>query len=233
MALPKIETAIFETVLPSNGKKVKFKQFSVKEEKILLIAEQSNETNDIVNAIKQILSNCIISEIELEKLPMFDLEWLFLQLRMKSVGEIVEFKIQDFEDEKIIDLQLNLEDVKMEYNQENNIIQLDENNHIKLRCPGISEFEELINFNSKNPNHTIALVASIIEQIYSNDEIIDPSSITKEELEAWVETFPKNAMLKIEQFFEKLPKLYHEIHYKNSLGNDRKFVLEGLKDFFL
>lgn len=233
MNLPVIDVPIFTTTLPSNKKEVKFRQFTVKEEKILLIAEQSKEVEDIVAAIKQIVQNCLLTQIDINSLPIFDIEWLFLQLRMKSVGEIIEFRIEDYEDKKIYDLELDLQDVKLEVPESNNIFPLGKNLHVKIRYPSMKEFDSFLKFDQNNPQHTISIVASLIDSIYDDESVYDPKNVSKEELEAYVETFPKSTMNDIESFFEHIPRLTHQLKYQNSFGNERIFNLRGLQDFFL
>jgi hypothetical protein len=235
MALPKIDQPAFVTQLPSDNRKIMFRPFTVREEKILLVAEMSRETGDIVVAVKQILSNCIVSEdVDIDTLPLFDLEYLFIQIRSKSVGNIVKFNIEDAEDHSLIDIEVDLDDVKVHFDPKHSReIALDEKLFMKMRYPTINDLESLIEFDAEDPDQSTKLIAKHIELVYDEDKIYDHKEDGDDALLQWIDSFSKSTMEELNVFWETLPVLRYVINYKNKLGNDRELVLEGLRDFFL
>ena len=238
MPLPKITAPNYELVIPSSGKKIKYRPFLVKEEKILVIAMESNDLKDIANAIKQVLSNCIITRgFKVDKLSTFDIEYLFLNVRGKSVGETVDIKVTCPDDgETQVPTTINLDEIKVNINKKHSSdIKLDDTLTLRMRYPSMEEFIKT-NFTPSgdvNVDDTFEMISSCIDQIYSEEESWAASDSTKKELNEFVEQLNSKQFKQIEEFFETMPKLSHTVKVTNpktKVQND--VVLEGLQSFF-
>lgn len=233
MTLPKIDKPTFEMTIPSSKKTVTFRPFLVKEEKILLIAQQSDDDKDIIRALSQILNNCILDEsFNVSSLTTFDLEYMFLKLRAKSVNNIVTLQYQDNDDEKIYTFNINLDDVEVQYQEDHsNIIKIDDKIGIIMKYPSITIAENVPT--SGDPIETMDyLVLSCIDKVYSEEEIYDNTSYTPEELKEFIDSLDVASYDKIRLFFESMPKMYYKIEYKNSDDKLRTIELTSLRDFF-
>lgn len=228
--LPKIDNPLFEIELPSSGEKVKFRTFTVKEEKILLIAQESKDIDQIILAIKQIVNNCLI-EKSVDDLPMFDLEYLLLNIRSKSVDNIVKFSVSP-NGEKI-DLELDLNEIKIKvpagHSKE---IRLNEEYVLYMRYPSINEFLLMLK-NTANPETNYKIMISCMDKLAGSESLYKFSDFTEEEIDEFVDSFSNKNITDIKRFFETMPKLRHEAKYKDKDGTDRLFVLEGLETFFI
>ena len=239
MPLPKINTPTYELVLPSNGKKIKYRPFLVREEKILIMAMESEDMKQITDAIVQILSDCIITkDIKVESLATFDIEYLFLNVRAKSVGESVEVNITCPDDgETQVEMSIDIDSIKVQKNKEHkNIIQLDENLSMKLKYPSLEQFVEN-NFETAQANsevgQSLAMITSCVEMIYNAEESWEASDYSKKELDEFIEQLNTKQFQQIEKFFTTMPKLSHTINVKNpNTGLESEVVLEGLASFF-
>jgi hypothetical protein len=239
MPLPKINTPTYELVLPSNGKKIKYRPFLVREEKILIMAMESEDMKQITNAIVQILSDCIITkDVKVESLATFDIEYLFLNVRAKSVGESVEVNITCPDDgETQVEMSIDIDSIKVQKNKEHkNIIQLDENLSMKLKYPSLEQFVEN-NFETAQANsevgQSLAMITSCVEMIYNAEESWEASDYSKKELDEFIEQLNTKQFQQIEKFFTTMPKLSHTINVKNpNTGVESEVVLEGLASFF-
>ena len=239
MPLPKINTPTYELVLPSNGKKIKYRPFLVREEKILIMAMESEDMKQITNAIVQILSDCILSkEVKVESLSTFDIEYLFLNVRGKSVGETVEVNITCPDDgETQVEMVIDIDSIKVQKTKgHKNIIKLDDNLSMKLRYPSLEQFVEN-NFEvaetQSSVGQSLSMITSCIEMVYNNDESWEATDCTKEELEEFIEQLNTKQFKEIENFFTTMPKLSHTIMVKNpNTGVESEVVLEGLASFF-
>lgn len=234
MPLPKIDQPLFEVKIPSSGKKILFRPFLVKEEKLLLIAQQSGEDTDVIRAIKQILRLCIDEEsFDVDKLTTFDLEFLFLKLRAKSVNNIVKLSYRDNEDNKVYNFELDLDTIEVEMPEGvDSTIKLTDTVSMVMKYPSASITDKLKQFDNEVELMTFFIV-NCIDTIITEEEIYPASEYTDKELEDFLDQLPVNSFEKIRAFFEKMPKLYHKIEYKNELGNDRSIELNNLKDFFM
>jgi len=239
MPLPKISTPTYELELPSNGKKIKYRPFLVKEEKILILALESEDLKQISNAIKTVISDCIITRgIKVDQLSTFDIEYLFLNVRAKSVGESVEVNVtcpDDGETQLQIEIDIDLIKVKKDPSH-NNIIKLDDNLSVKMKYPSLNQFVES-NFEVDNKNEevdkSIQVIASCIGQVFTDEESWDASDCSKKELNDFIEQMNTKQFKKIEEFFNTMPKLSHTINVKNpKTGVESEVVLEGLASFF-
>jgi hypothetical protein len=235
MALPKIMYPQFDINIPSLKTKQKFRQFLVKEEKILLVAKTSAEDNDILAAIKQVVQNCSIDDnFNVDKIAVFDLEYIFLKLRAISVGNIIKLSYKDFEDEKIYDLEVNLDEIDIEIPKEiSNKISIFDKNGIVMRYAPASIYSDTKFLSSSTEEATIELIVRCIDKIYDENSVYDSKNFTREELLEYVNNIDLKAFEKINDFLNSAPKLKHTINYKNSLGNDRKIELSSLNDFFM
>ena len=236
MALPKISTPTYELTVPSTGKNIRYRPFLVKEEKILIIAMESQSEKQITQAVTDVLSNCILTKgVEVNNLSTFDIEFLFLNIRGKSVGETVDVMITCPDDDKTkVPVQVNLDDIKVITNEDHTRdIPLDGNLTMRMKYPAMGEFVKN-NFNADmQVNDTFDLVISCIEQVFSEEESWAASDCTKKELNEFLEQLDSNQFKKIEQFFETMPKLSHTIKVLNPKTKvESDVVLEGLTAFF-
>ena len=237
MPLPKIATPTYELVLPSSDRKIKYRPFLVKEEKILIIAMESEDQKQITNAIKSVINNCILSRgIKVDKLSTFDIEYLFLNIRGKSVGENVEVLITCPDDEKTqVPMSINIDSIKVEKSKDHKTdIKLDEQFTLKMRYPSLNEFIKT-NFSADEMkvDDTFDLIASCIDQIYSEEESWTQEDCTKKEMVEFLEQLNSSQFKEIETFFETMPKLSHKVKVKNpNTGVESEIVLEGLQNFF-
>jgi hypothetical protein len=239
MPLPKINTPTYELVLPSNGKKIKYRPFLVREEKILIMAMESEDMKQITNAIVQILSDCIISkDVKVESLSTFDIEYLFLNVRGKSVGETVEVNITCPDDgETQVEMVIDIDSIKVQKTKgHKNIIKLDDNLSMKLKYPSLEQFVENnfeVSETQSSVGQSLSMITSCIEMVYNNDESWEATDCTKEELEEFIEQLNTKQFKEIENFFTTMPKLSHTIVVKNpNTGMESEVVLEGLASFF-
>ena len=239
MPLPKISAPTYELVLPSSGRKVKYRPFLVKEEKILVIALESEDTKQITNAIKTVISNCILSKgIRIEKLATFDIEYLFLNVRAKSVGETVEVNITCPDDGVTqVPMKIDIDAIKVQKNDAHtNIIKLDDDLSLQMNYPSLTQFIES-NFElagvDSDLEKSLDVIMSCIGQVYNEEESWDASECTKKELKDFVEQMNSKQFKEIETFFDTMPKLSHKIKVKNPETNvESEVVLEGLASFF-
>jgi hypothetical protein len=239
MPLPRITTPIYELEIPSLKKKIRYRPFLVKEEKILIIALESEDSKQIANAVKTVISNCILSKgIKVEDLSTFDIEYLFLNIRGKSVGETVDVLITCPDDETTqVPMSINLDEINVEENPKHSRdIKLDDTLTLRMRYPSMTEFIKN-NFDSGDSvsvDDTFDLIISCIDQIYSEEESWVAKDSTKKELLEFVEQLSSKQFKEVEKFFETMPKLSHTIKIKNpKTGVESEVVLEGLSAFFV
>ena len=237
MPLPKIATPTYELVLPSSGRKIKYRPFLVKEEKILIIALESQDQKQIANSIKSILSNCILTRgTKVEKLSTFDIEYLFLNVRGKSVGEQIEVMVTCPDDGKTqVPMSINIDSIKVEKSKNHKTdIKLDDQFTLKMRYPSLNEFIKTnFNVDEMKVDDTFELIASCVDQIYSEEESWTQEDCTKKELVEFLEGLNSSQFKEIEKFFETMPKLSHKVKVKNpNTGVENEIVLEGLQNFF-
>jgi len=237
MPLPKISTPTYELELPSTGKKIKYRPFLVKEEKILIIAMESEDEKQITNAIKEVISSCIITRgVKVDQLSTFDIEYLFLNIRGKSVGEEVEVMVTCPDDGVTqVPTSINLDDIKVQKGKNHSRdIKLDDDLILRMKYPSVDEFIKN-NFGGQDitVDNTFDLIASCVEQVYSEEESWSAADCTKKELTQFLEQLSSKQFKEIEIFFETMPKLSHTVNVKNpNTGVDNEIVLEGLTAFF-
>ena len=236
MPLPKISTPTYDLTVPSTGKNIKFRPFLVKEEKILIIAMESQSDKQIAQAVNDVLSNCILTKgVKVNDLSTFDIEYLFLNIRGKSVGESVDVMITCPDDnETKVPVQINLDDIQIVKNDNHQRdIPLDDNLTMRMKYPAMGEFVKN-NFSvDMKVDDTFDLVCSCIEQVFSEEESWAASDCTKKELHEFLEQLDSGQFKKIEQFFETMPKLSHTLNVTNpNTKVVNKIKLEGLNAFF-
>ena len=238
MPLPKIATPTYELELPSTGQTVKYRPFLVKEEKLLVIALESEDTKQITNAIKAVLKACVQTKgIRVENLPTFDIEYLFLNIRGKSVGEELEVNVTCPDDDKTeVPVTIDLDDIQIQKTEgHTNQIKLDTNLMMELKYPSLEQFiQNNFDFSEKNAmDQSFDLIATCIDKIYSEDEVWAAADCTKKEVKDFLEQMNSAQFKEIEKFFESMPKLQHNIKVTNhKTGVESDVVLEGLASFF-
>ena len=238
MPLPKITTPTYELELPSIEKSVRYRPFLVKEEKLLVIALESEDTKQITNAIKTVIKNCILTkDIKVETLPTFDIEFLFLNIRGKSVGEQVEVNVICPDDnETNVSVSIDLDDIKVQKNEEHtNKIKVDPKIMMEMKYPSLEQFiKNNFDFNNENQmEQSFDLIASCIDKIYTEDEVWSAADVTKKEVIEFLESMNSSQFKDIEKFFETMPKLSHKIQITNPKTKvESEVVLEGLASFF-
>ena len=239
MPLPKINTPTYEMTLPSTGKKIRYRPFLVREEKILIMAMESENMSDITNAIVQILGECILTEnVKVEDLATFDIEYLFLNVRARSVGETVDVNITCPDDEETqVEMTIDLDTIKIQKTRgHKNIIKLDDNLSMKLRYPSLQQFVEN-NFETvdglSEVSQSLSMITSCIDMIYNQEESWEASDYSKKELDDFIGQLNTKQFKEIEKFFTTMPKLSHKIVVKNPVTKvESEVVLDGLASFF-
>ena len=239
MPLPKINTPTYELVIPSTGKKIKYRPFLVREEKILILALETEDTGQIANAVVEILNECILTKgVDVTILATFDIEYLFLNVRSKSVGETVEVNLTCPDDDKTsVEMEINIDAIKVQKTRgHKNIIKLDDQYSMKLKYPSFDQFIES-NFDTGNDtsdvDKSLNMITNCIEMIYDEEESWDASDSTKKELEDFIEQLNSKQFKTIEKFFETMPKLSHKVKVTNPTTEvESEVVLEGLASFF-
>jgi hypothetical protein len=242
MPLPIVATPSYELTLPSNKKTIKYRPFLVKEEKVLILAMESGDPKDITNAVKNVLKECILTRgIKIDLLPSFDIEYIFLNIRAKSVGESVDLIITCPDDgETQVDVTVNVDEIEVIIPEgHTSEIKIDDNISLKMKYPSLQEFiDNNFDFGSTNTSKdtiekSFAVVASCVDVVYTKDESWSAGDVTKKELIEWLQTFDANQFKGIEKFFDTMPKLSHTLTVKNpKTGVDNEIVLEGLSSFF-
>jgi|TARA_Y100000033_G_C2717871_1_gene96729 hypothetical protein len=236
MALPQVVLPTYELEIPSNGKKIKYRPFVVKEEKLLLLALESEDEKEIEKAVKQLLKGCIQSRIKIEELPIFDLEYIFLQIRAVSVGEIVEMQVTCKDDDKTqVRYNLNLSEVAViKPEGHSSKIELAENFGVIMKYPAWTEFiSGSIMGKSPTADGIIDIIAGCVDQIYEGDDVYDNSTTSKKEFVQFLESLTNNQFEQIQKFFEGTPRLEHKFTVMNpNTGEPSEFIIQGLSNFF-
>lgn len=229
MALPKITSPTFTLELPSNKRNIKFHPFTVKEEKMLLMAVESEDSDSVTDTIKQVMKNCLIDEVELDDLATFDIEYLFLQLRSKSVDNVVELKIKD-DDGKAYETSVNLDDAYVHFEDDHtNKIQLNDSVTITLMYPTFGTIEKLSSDEVKT--NLVEIISTSIDKVVYGEEVYDLSDFSKQEVVEFIESFTSKNMREIEKFFKTIPKLKLDVQYEVD-GKTKTKEVVGLQSFF-
>jgi hypothetical protein len=233
MALPKIDLPIFEGVLPSTGEKIKYRAFTVKEEKILLVAQEAEDSSQLIVAIKQVVNNCLIDK-DVSELAMFDLEYVILAIRSKSVDNAIQFAIRDPETDEQIELEFDIEELKVETKEgHTNEVKISDEYTLFLKYPTIDQYIAISEMDPNDPLLNYVILISCLDKVASEDEVYEFKNYTQAEIDEFMEGVSANVVKGIEEFFSSMPKLRHEIKYKNKNGKEGVFVVQGLNTFFL
>ncbi len=235
MPLPKLVAPTYELELPSTGEKIKYRPFLVKEEKILLLAMESEDEKQMTSAVKTILKNCILSKIKVEDLATFDIEYLFLNIRAKSVGEEIELNVPCPDDnETMVSVKINVEDIKVQKSEEHKrIIELNDSVSVVMKYPSMETFVKTNLTSSNTTEDVFEIASSCIEQVIEGEEVYEVKSFSKKEISDFMESMDTAQFLKIQQFFETMPKLSHTIKVTNpNTEVTSDVVIEGLASFF-
>jgi hypothetical protein len=239
MPLPKIATPTYELDLPSTGQSIKYRPFLVKEEKVLVIALESEDNKQITTAIKAVLKSCILTKgVKVESLPTFDIEYLFLNIRGKSVGEELEVNVICPDDgETTVPVVINLDEIEVQKDENHsNKIKIDDSIMMELKYPSLDQFiKNNFDFNDKNAmDQSFELIASCIDKVYTEDEVWATADCTKKEVKEFLESMNSQQFKEIEAFFETMPKLSHTINVTNpNTKVESEVTLEGLASFFV
>lgn len=230
MALPKIKHPTYKVIIPSNGKEISIRPFTVQEEKMLMMAKASERADDIINTVKQVIQNCITEPVEIDKLATFDIEYLFIKLRAKSVGEIVDLEYTDPDSEDKIKFKLNLDEIEVKRTEgHTNKINVFEDVGIVMRYPTLEEVK-ILEDNDNKEEAVFDVLLKCIEKIYDADNVYN--EFTKKELEDFVYSLPMESMDKIKTFFDTMPVVEHTVKLKNKEGKTKEVVLRGINSFF-
>jgi hypothetical protein len=237
MPLPKSSTPVYELELPSIKKKIKYRPFLVKEEKVLIMALESQDMKQITGAVKNVLSSCILSRgVKVENLSTFDIEYLFLNVRGKSVGELIDVIVTCPDDgETEVEVQINIDDIQINVSEDHDRdIKLDDELSIRMKYPSLEEFVKT-NFDgdSVSMDQGFDIITSCVDQVYSEEESWNTADCTKKELDEFIGNLTSSQFAKVEKFFSTMPKLSHTLKVTNpKTGVENEVVLEGLASFF-
>ena len=231
--LPKVKYRTVSTILPSTKKPFRFRLMQAREEKLLLMAKEGRDSDEILSTVQQICQNCSEeSDFDASKAPVFDLEWLFMQIRIESIGAELEVRYRDGSDSREYPFTIDLREVKLIESDLPSHITLEDGLAVQLKWPSAPDFLDPEVMNSP-PNVSAAKLApTMIDKVYEGDKIYDASTYSKAEIEEFVDSFPTDAYHKLIEYLAAIPKLHYEIAYKNSKGEDRKIELSNLTDFF-
>ena len=236
MALPKLGVPTYELNLPSTGKTIKYRPFLVKEEKLLLLAMESEDEKEVISAVKNLLKNCITSRIKVDNLPSFDLEYIFLKIRAASVGEMIEMTVTCTDDnETNTTASIDLSKIEIQKDKEHSSkIMLEKDCGIIMKYPSMDRFIES-QFLNKNINteQVFEFIAGNIDQIFQGEEVFDSTTTSKKEFREFVEGLTRKQYQSIQKFYETMPKLSHTFTVVNpNTGVECKYTIEGLQSFF-
>lgn len=233
MPLPKIAAPTFELIQPSTQEPLKYRPFLVKEEKLLLIAKESGDKHDIHNAIKQIVNNCVEKEgFDVNKIPIFDMEYIFINIRAKSVSNIIEFKVEDSTDEQEYSFELNLDDVKVQFDESHTKkIVINDTIGIMMKYPTAEIGDKIMELKSIS-EITFETIMQSIEYVYDEEEVHPWDDSTLKEKEEFLDTLDRKTFESIINFFGTMPKIEHIIEYQNAKDETKRIVFRNLEDFF-
>ena len=235
MALPKVALPTYELEVPSNGKKIKYRPFVVKEEKLLLLALESQDDKQIEEATRTLLKNCITTRVKLEDLAIFDLEYIFLQIRAVSVGEVVEMLLTCEDDgETQVKYNLNLTDVQVIKSEDHSSkIMLSDSMGLIMKYPSFEEFVKVSIIAKDTSEQVIEIMGKCVDQIFDGEDVYDSSTTSKKEFVEFIEGLTNKQFEKVQEFFSEMPVLKHEIKLKSpNTGVENSFVIQGLSNFF-
>ena len=233
MALPKIDLPISELVLPSTGNKIMYRPFTVKEEKILLIAAETRDPLAEMMAIKQVVNNCLIN-IDITEISMLDLEYIFLKLRANSINNTAQFVITDPDTQEKIQVDFDIESMEIlrdpEHTKE---VRVNEDLLIILKYPSIDDFTKIVEMPPQDPMINYIVMVACLDKLATEDEVHDFRDYNDDEISDFMDNMSGDVIKKISKFFDTMPKIRQEVKYTNSNGDDKTFVVEGMRSFFI
>lgn len=231
-SLPKIKLPLFDLEVPSTKQKVKFRPFTVKEEKILLIAQEANDIQQVILSIKQIINNCV-EGLDVDKLAIFDLEYLLISIRSKSVNNLFEFQITDPDTNEKIPVEVDVSELKLLIPEgHSNTISINKDTFLIMKYPTLDEVQ-LIAESAQNQANIFDVMISCIEKIVQDDSVYLVKDFSTEEINGFIDDLTSDMIAKIQTFFETMPTLRFEKNYINKNGDKKTFVVEGLQTFFI
>ena len=236
MALPILDTATYELTLPSSDVQVKYRPFLVKEEKILLLAMESENAAEITKALKEIVHACTFGSLNVEALPTFDLEYIFLNIRAKSVGEETKLKLLCPDDkETYANVELDLSKVEVQVDDEhNNTIQINDKIKMVMKYPTLDTFDPTIDASKLKTEQLFDIIANTVYEVYDGETVHKAADYSKEEMKKFIESLTSDHFAKIQKFFNTMPRLQHELEIENPKTKVKsKVVLSGLQSFFV
>jgi len=235
MALPQVALPTYELEIPSNGKKIKYRPFVVKEEKVLLLALESGDDKQIEDAVRTLLKGCIQSRVKLEDLALFDLEYIFLNIRAVSVGEVVEMMLTcDDDGETQVRYNLNLTEVQVDKPEDHsNKIMLSDEMGVIMKYPSFEEFVKISIIGKDTSSEVIEIMAKCVDQIFDGEDVYDSSTTSKKEFVEFIEGLTNKQFEDVQKFFSEMPVLKHDIKITNpNTGVENEFTIQGLSNFF-
>jgi hypothetical protein len=232
MALPKIDLPLNELTLPSNQQKVMYRPFTVKEEKILLVAAEAQDALVEMTAIKQVVNNCLF-DIAIEDISMLDLEFVFLKLRATSVNNTAKLNINDPDTGESIPVEFDLDTIEIVRDPEHTKeVKVNDDLVLYLKYPNINDFMQIIGMEATDPLVNYVIMVSCLDTLATEDEVHNFSDYSEAEIAAFMDNMSGDIVKKISKFFETMPKLKQELQYTNSNGDEKTFVIEGMRSFF-
>jgi DNA polymerase III gamma/tau subunit len=237
--LPKIDVPTYELKLVSQKKPIKFRPFLVKEQKLLMMAQENSENDKdyLLNTVKQIINNCVLTELNVNDLPMFDIEYLFLNLRARSMGEVVKIsykcvnRVGEHQCGNVVNFDVNILNIKPTISKEhNNRVEINEKLGLLMKYPSLDILKEI---DMNNEESVLRIIFSCIESIYDSETLYHTKDIEAKELEEFVDSLPTTVVEKIKMFFDTMPKIEHDIHFHcNKCNYEEDIKIEGLNSFF-
>lgn len=225
----------YTTTIPSTGEELSFRPFVVKEEKILLIALESKDTKQILNAIKTVMESCYYGKVDIDKMPYYDAEYLFIQLRMKSMGEVVEIVVRDPNTKERFETEMKLENIKILNNNQNKDkfnIRLNDNLGVIMKYPSLREFTQLTDEKISKTEIIFNFLAASIDKIYTKEKILDIKDMKNDEIKSFIENLPKDMFKKLSAFFDSMPVVVYEDEYTTPTGNKIPISVRDFTNFF-
>jgi hypothetical protein len=236
MGLPKIDAPLFTLELPSTGEKIKYRPFTVKEEKILLIAQESNDIDQIIDSVKQIINNCVIDVRDTDSYPMFDIEFMIMNIRAASVNNVAKFNITDPETEQQVELEFDINDLSVARKENHSQkIALNDNSYISMRYPTINQLQAMVkSLKNKATDQDMldVMLACIDTVVVNDDQVYKLEEYSQDEVTEFLESMSAKTVDDIKTFFDTMPTLRYEIPYTVD-DKEKKFVVEGLETFFM
>lgn len=238
MALPVMKHPTFELTVPSTKEKIRYRPFLVKEEKILLLAQQSQQSGEMIHAVKQIINNCVVEgNIDVDKAPTFDVEYMFLKLRSNSISDTAKFRFRDDEQEEPVEVEIDLDEVEVKFaKNHSNMIKVDKDISLEMKYPTYSDLSSSIaNEGDNGVDITFNMISKCVDKVYEgNDEeheVYQFSDFNSDEQKEFIDGLSSEAFRKLQAFFESLPKLSHDVKYKVGKKNKTR-TFSGIADFF-